>query len=180
MSTFRPPQVPQQPPTYYTPGQPLGIPKAFTDPQFQQIEAYFRQHVEIIQPTRYATAGSAFRVPAPLTAYPAPPRRQDIEALEEATTDFFTPGQPLGVPRPRQTDQVQATWRQRIEVQLPPVSRCTAAALSVTLPRQSDQIQATWRTRPDLEALENALIQWNQPPQIVFVVAPDYIGFEET
>jgi hypothetical protein len=129
MSSFRPPQVPIQPQTYYTPGQPLGIPKAFTDPQFQQIEAYYRQ-------------------------------RPDNEAAEVAalvSRRLFTVGTPLGIPQPRQADQVQATWRPHIEILQPSPAALTLSGPQVRIPRQTDQFAAYWRMRPDLEALELAV-----------------------
>lgn len=152
MSLFRAPQVPQQPPQYFTPGQPLGIPTPRLDAQMVQFAAYSRPRVEIQQPRQPApqpatvvfvvapdligfaetrdeppqqvpvfapqTAPQAF-VPAAITQIPVSTRWPIEWIVENYYAAEFTPGQLLGIPAPRQSDQTQAIRRSRIEIQQP-------------------------------------------------------------
>jgi hypothetical protein len=153
MSLFRSPQVPQQPPQYFTPGLPLGIPRPHQDMQLQQSGAYYRQ-------------------------------RPDNEAAQLAagvTRRMVTTGQTVSAPKPRQSSQDHAGWRQRIEVQLPPTYNATAsgAAPPQFVPSSTPQNQATWRSR--YEILQPQTLFANQAGvAIVFVPAPDYLGFDST
>lgn len=119
MSTFRPPQVPQQPRTFFTPGQPSGFPSV--DMQTLQVSAYARQHAEIIQPASYAVLAAPPAAVPPSNLQIPLSARWPMEWITENYGLEFTPGQPLGIPVPRQSDQTQATWRPRIEIQQPPL-----------------------------------------------------------
>lgn len=130
MSLFRSPQVPQQPPQYFTPGQPLGIPAPRVDAQMVQFEAYYRQRVEIQQPQVFRTAAAPITYVAPPALQVPVTQRWPLEWIVENYSAEFTPGLPLGTPLPRQTDQTQATWRCRAEIQQPQIFAASSAPIT--------------------------------------------------
>ncbi len=171
MSTFRPPQVPQQPPTYFTPGLPLGIPKACTDMQMQQIGAYYRQRpdaeafeVATRVINRTVTAGTPFAyVPAPSLQIPFS-ARWPIEWIVENYWVEFTAGTSLGIPQPKQGEQGAAYWRQRPDTEaleaaadVVSVNLTPGTLLGVPQPVQGNQTAAYFRQRPQDEAAQEAL-----------------------
>jgi len=107
-TTFRPPQVPQQPPVFFTPTQ---SPAPFVSGTWQQQAAYFRQRIEIPQPPVFQPPAIPAPYIAPQRVQPlAPPMRPMLIEIEE-TLPFFTPTAAPGVVPPRAPDQTQATWR---------------------------------------------------------------------
>jgi hypothetical protein len=131
MSLFRAPQVPQQPPQYFTPGLALGIPLARVDAQMAQFEAYYRQRAEIQQPQVFKTAPALLSyISAPSLQVPAT-ARWALEWIVENYAVEFTPGLPPGIPQPGQMDQIQATWRCRPEIQQPQIFAAISAPIAV-------------------------------------------------
>lgn len=149
MSLFRPPQVPQQPARFFTPGQPLGIPAPRVDAQMVQFEAYYRQHVEIQQPQIFKTSAAPATFVAPPALQIPASQRWALEWIVENYWAEFTPGTALGVPQPRQSDQVAAYYRQHVEIPQP-VYSFTFTPVNASPPRQTDQAQAAWRQRIEI------------------------------
>lgn len=156
MSTFRPPQVPQQPVIYYTPGQPSGVPAPRID---YQGAAYFRPPPAPPQPQFFAPVlPPPARVP-PLAAQGAaytPARGAEIGVMIEQLMIENTSGKPLGAPIPVYDYQRAAYWQarqvtaeflsQQLQDEFTP-----GTSLGVPRPLQTDQVQATWRMRIEIQ-----------------------------
>lgn len=151
MSSFRSPQVPQQPRQFFTAGQPLGSPFGVVD---SQRAAYGRPRSEILQPFQYAViplvaAVVAFSRPQVVQSAPRQLVAEQFEAVQE-----FTAGFALGVPAPRSMDQTAAYWRSFPALIRIPVAM--TAGTSVNVPAR--QLQHPFATqRPMLIEIEEAL-----------------------
>lgn len=177
MSTFRPPQVPQQPLVFFPGGQPLGIPIPRTDYQLQQGTAYWRERPSLEafeQATglvaRVATSsGAAAVVPALRAPMMMGSPRPSLEAVEQITSLVLTAAQPLGTPNPRTEYQMAAYFPPRpiaIEVLSQQLEDAYTPGLSLGMPQQADQTCAYRRERPSLEALEQAVQITDAPATI--------------
>ena len=183
MSLFRAPQVPPQPQRFFTLGQALGIPLSRADAQMVQFEAYYRQHVEILQPQLFKTASApqVYVAPMPLQV-PATPRWPLEWIVENYAFVEFTPGLPLGIPQPVRVNQSAAYFRPRPQDEAAQEAvdqsvTASAPAVQPPMPRQSDQSHAIWRLRADIQQMQQFAPQAFGP---VLVPAPDLIGFSTT
>ena len=145
MSTFRPPQVPQQPRIFYTPGQPPG---AVPPVSPSQAAAYFRQRQEGPQLQQFNVAAP----PGPLVLsralqVPAAPRRDMTPELEEVAP-FFTPAQAAGIVPPVAPDQRAAYFRPLPQVLQITYWETAADTPGVPPPQAPDQRAAYFRQLP--------------------------------
>lgn len=142
-TTFRPPQVPQQPPQFFTTTQAPGAVASYT---WQQQAAYFRQHVEILQPPPYfVTQPPVVTQPFVPLRVPAPPRReQTAEAI--ALVRNRTGTDPVGAVPPRPPDQANALWRPvpQVPQQRPVVFTVTVAQPFVPPPPAQLMVPSRW------------------------------------
>lgn len=145
-----PPQVPQQPMIYFTPGQLLGVPLPL---QTDQTQALWRARVEIPQLVKFMPiAAPAVFLPALALQVPDRVRATSVEILIEASSEYFTAGFAIGVPNPVQGDQRHALWRPVPQVPLQITYPATVGlALGVPNPQQTDQTQALWRARIEIQ-----------------------------
>lgn len=142
MSTFRPPQVPQQPRQFFTPGQAAISPLPISD---GQRAAYIRQRSEVLQPFQYAVIPVAAAVVA-FTPVKVPAQStREFVAERTAILPSFIVGTAARVPA-SQIPTIPVAPRSMVaelEETFPFYTAGTAAA--VPPPRGIDQTAAYWR-----------------------------------
>jgi hypothetical protein len=147
MSTFRPPQVPQQPQIFFTPGSAPVSPIAGGG--WRQDAAYRRDPWRMPQLSMFATRVPAAAVPPVAFQMPTAAARSFDAALIEEQLPFFTAGTAAGVVRPMPL-QVPAPPMRTLDIALieeqtpfypfPPISAAPALPMQmpVAAPRASD------------------------------------------